>query len=1161
MRREISRDVPLFLVNFYYTDVTLNDDSIEALWSAVPDDLKENTVVLLIAERGLRNTPEIKDWITTWADRAQAASIPFAVQTINGETRTSQQIPVAWFRALAESHSMMHGVNAAELYNGEPWYGTAEGNHSDYVKDLILAASATGMHLIWTDTNVWGNGTPETGTIARWLEDNAGLYDAFRAHSANIVMMNKESFGDIDTDALNSGLWLAGSIGNWGTSSDWWHWGLNGYGLLGGTGGQDWKDILQYPDAMTVQSMLRVASQGGTAFKAEAQWFTSAIGGERTATYEYGIIPLLRDLKADLVHIPTREEMLAQNKAVFIDSSAWSSPNWDLSRSNLFPNSGRYGVIPLLPSTASDAEKAHFENVLSTPQDKTYFDALYPEQTIASDTFMSHTGNTWYWMNYAENQSYTATTTFKPADSGADLVGIEAGNHTFATFTEKDGAIDVSVNNYRVDKSNVRSETLYGVEPEDKFEQTDTYRYIHDYLTVKLDADGRPIVDADGNVTTAAGRTLNDRSDRDVRTTTFRVEGTWEGGKPALVFADPTDATRPYTVDEQWDADRKTLLVTLTHNGLVKFTIKTDGPPRNTVSTTREAEDPANELGSKLKVKSAAEASGGKVVRGGNGKGDDSTIAIAGLSAVADGEARLRVDAVAKKAGTVSLTVNGGPVQVLEFPGNRGKKPVSVTIPVSVVAGDNTIRFSMLTAAGPALDAIVLTQESAIPPVAPALALSAASVEQGESVVATVTGLPPVTQVSAKLMPGDIPVTGIPTADLTGAVSFNVPVDYVVPAGEHSIVVTAPGVDDMGAPLTVEAVPFIVTDYEAESAANTLSGAAAVKSLSAASSGAIVGELGAGGANSVTIERVVAQAAGEVRLRVSAVTGENRDFWVSVNEAAPVKLTIPGRSWTEPTTVETTVELAAGLNSIRFGNPSAYAPDLDAITVLEPTDGSTPAPALHLGAATVEQGTSVLAAVTGLDEGSQVSAKLMPGDIAVADIPAANGNGVVTFAVPVGSEVSPGEYTLVVTADGLEPLRAPFSVVAPTGITTYEAESAGNTLTGSAVVRSKSTASGGSVVGELGAGAGNAVTIEGVTARTSGPVTLRVAAVTGEDRDFWVSVNGATAVKLAVPGHSWDEPTIVEMTVDLAEGTNSISFGNPSAYAPDLDAVVVDTAA
>ena len=58
-----------------------------------------------------------------------------------------------------------------------------------------------------------------------------------------------------------------------------------------------------------------------------------------------------------------------------------------------------------------------------------------------------------------------------------------------------------------------------------------------------------------------------------------------------------------------------------------------------------------------------------------------------------------------------------------------------------------------------------------------------------------------------------------------------------------------------------------------------------------------------------------------------------RTFDISVNGGADIVEQLTGTSFATPVTASVTVQLNAGSNTIKFHNDSAYAPDLDSITV------------------------------------------------------------------------------------------------------------------------------------------------------------------------------------------------------------------------------------
>ena len=118
----------------------------------------------------------------------------------------------------------------------------------------------------------------------------------------------------------------------------------------------------------------------------------------------------------------------------------------------------------------------------------------------------------------------------------------------------------------------------------------------------------------------------------------------------------------------------------------------------------------------------------------------------------------------------------------------------------------------------------------------------------------------------------------------------------------------------------------------AEAESGTIAGAAKTATCSACSGGQKVGFIGNGSANFVTLN-VTPSAAGSRTLTISYLLNGSRSFFVSVNGGAAVEVPLTGSSFATPVTTTIPVTLNAGANSIKFFNNSAYAPDLDKISV------------------------------------------------------------------------------------------------------------------------------------------------------------------------------------------------------------------------------------
>ncbi len=132
------------------------------------------------------------------------------------------------------------------------------------------------------------------------------------------------------------------------------------------------------------------------------------------------------------------------------------------------------------------------------------------------------------------------------------------------------------------------------------------------------------------------------------------------------------------------------------------------------------------------------------------------------------------------------------------------------------------------------------------------------------------------------------------------------------------------------------------TSHEAESSANTLSGGARIGSC-ACSGGHKVGFIGHGG--KLAFKNVAVSTDGAYGLTIAYLDGDaGRSAAVSVNGTSNTIRFSNSGGWNVVGTLTTTVHLSAGGgNTITFSNASAWAPDIDRITVTGGT-GPTPTP-------------------------------------------------------------------------------------------------------------------------------------------------------------------------------------------------------------------------
>jgi hypothetical protein len=134
----------------------------------------------------------------------------------------------------------------------------------------------------------------------------------------------------------------------------------------------------------------------------------------------------------------------------------------------------------------------------------------------------------------------------------------------------------------------------------------------------------------------------------------------------------------------------------------------------------------------------------------------------------------------------------------------------------------------------------------------------------------------------------------------------------------------------------------------------------------------------------------------------------------------------------------------------------------------------------------------------------------------------------------------------------------------------YAAAAPGNTLSGAAVVQADPYAYGGKDVGYVGNGAANTLTFTGIRAARAGTYRVMVSYADDDragsgnynsnliDRAFTVTTSAGTSeTAYARNTYSWDQFDTIEVTVQLDAGLNTITLGNPTAYAPNFDKITV----
>jgi hypothetical protein len=209
--------------------------------------------------------------------------------------------------------------------------------------------------------------------------------------------------------------------------------------------------------------------------------------------------------------------------------------------------------------------------------------------------------------------------------------------------------------------------------------------------------------------------------------------------------------------------------------------------------------------------------------------------------------------------------------------------------------------------------------------------------------------------------------------------------------------------------------------------------------------------------------------------------------------------------------------------------------------------------------------TTVIA--TGTAESVTLGASGLPSGTTAAFAPTSTtAGGSSTLTITTTASTLPGGYPITITGTAPSATHSTTFTLTVTGTTTgpslYQAESSTNTLTAPANTITCSACSGGSRVGHLGkqsSGIGT-LTFNGVLAPAgAGAYQIVVAFTDGSStRSASISVDGAPAQTVAFgTSGSFSTPGNQTVTLSLAAGTNTITFSNATASAPDIDAITV----
>lgn len=556
LRRVISSENPMFLYNIYKG--SQGPQNIEALWNALPTDLRPYFAIQIKPDSGLENTPSNINWINSMLDKAQELGIPTFIQaeTMN----TDSNIPYSYYSSLFDNYSVMTGMVFAELSaSGITVLGITAAQIAN-IKEAIDTVSAKGGYFMWQDMGY------EIEHLFTKAGADAGLYQKITQNKDNVILIDKHNGRSkrFVGPSAAMGFWTSDLVGNWGVNSEDWMWWEAGFSQLYSPAGanrssNDWKAVFTFPDSQFGIDWMADMAGGATVFALECPYhgFTSMESDLLTPAMEKVLIPMMRKMVNGI--IPSKQQVMDKIKVAHQVNSGNPNelqndefavdlygPEGTSSLSEWIPSTGRYAYLPIIPALAGATERSKFEGVTNTGN----YDGLFPTHydknkrfnqdypaTGSGDSWFMNYGNNHFIFNPNENKNITTTFEFPLATNPLASLAGSMSPHTLSIVQEKTDGLSIHLSNYRIDSN-------ADVWNNPNFNTSDIAGYVRN-------------------------KYISNPSDNTLRQSVVVIKGATSSEPPITVTGD-----NGYTYTTSWNNELKELTITVNHNGPVDIEVQ-----------------------------------------------------------------------------------------------------------------------------------------------------------------------------------------------------------------------------------------------------------------------------------------------------------------------------------------------------------------------------------------------------------------------------------------------------------------------------------------------------------------------------------------------------------------------------------------------------------
>ena len=294
-------------------------NTMEGVWSLIPEDLKPYTAIQLHADDylghawgGTGNKENLQKFYEYHVAIAQEKGINIYLTLMTGGVPINtfrNLIDMDWLNNLIDNNSCIKGVVFAENHHNGDTNAVAQ-----LTAEYLELFSSKGIYLVLTDID------DANHRMEKWFENDT-LFKAAQKHHKYLVINSKStsSSGYNTVRSFALGTWLSGLADNWGALTDAWAWYEIRYHKLFApvmnTTYEDVRRVYTFPETLFAMNMLQSYVNGGTVFNAEHPFYCTGVYDEASWVLKESIIPTMRYMIANPA--ATREQVKDEIKAVY----------------------------------------------------------------------------------------------------------------------------------------------------------------------------------------------------------------------------------------------------------------------------------------------------------------------------------------------------------------------------------------------------------------------------------------------------------------------------------------------------------------------------------------------------------------------------------------------------------------------------------------------------------------------------------------------------------------------------------------------------------------------------------------------------------------------------------------------------------------------------